>query len=554
MAMEQTASRLEDGRAAFERGDFAEARRIYESLLEENPGCAEALDGLGETVWFLGDIDRGMELREQAYAELRRRGDVANAAYIALWLAIEQTSSYGNTAVADGWFRRAERLLEDEPLTHAHVELEIGHGRRAADPDEAERCYERAAEVARRLGDPEFEIRALSQIGVLHVSLGRVEEGMGLLDECMAAATGGELRNPWHIGGTCCMMLAACDQLSDLERATQWCAVVTEFIRRRNYTPLHGWCRSIYAGVLISTGAWEKAEAELNASLRAYGGPGRPMSVYPLARLAELRLRQGRLEEAAHLIAGHGEHARAVAVAIALMIERGDLALAEEQLERRLGKLARDHPSGAALLPLLATVRVRTGDLDGAREAVDRLMELARTLAREALVGTAELCAAQVSAASADGAAAAHLETALETFRRLGMPHEEGRARLALAGELAARGSPEPAVAEARAALQTFERLGALRDADEAAALLRSLGASGRSAPRGTGELTTREREVLDLLGEGLSNPEIGGRLFITPKTAEHHVSRILRKLGLRSRQEAAAHAVRQSREGPGGR
>ena len=50
---------------------------------------------------------------------------------------------------------------------------------------------------------------------------------------------------------------------------------------------------------------------------------------------------------------------------------------------------------------------------------------------------------------------------------------------------------------------------------------------------------------MLRLLGEGLSNREIGDRLFISPKTAEHHVSRIYGKLGLKSRAEAAAWAVR---------
>jgi DNA-binding CsgD family transcriptional regulator len=127
------------------------------------------------------------------------------------------------------------------------------------------------------------------------------------------------------------------------------------------------------------------------------------------------------------------------------------------------------------------------------------------------------------------------------------MPHEEGRARLGLARELAAHGSAELALAEARLALEIFERLGARRDADAAAALLRSLGAASRVGPRGLGELTRREREVLELLGYGLSNPEIAERLFISPKTAEHHVSRILRKLDLRSRQEAASYAVRQA-------
>jgi DNA-binding CsgD family transcriptional regulator len=59
------------------------------------------------------------------------------------------------------------------------------------------------------------------------------------------------------------------------------------------------------------------------------------------------------------------------------------------------------------------------------------------------------------------------------------------------------------------------------------------------------GELTGREREVLAMLGEGLSNAEIASRLVISPKTAGHHVERIFRKLGLRNRAEAAAYVAR---------
>ena len=57
--------------------------------------------------------------------------------------------------------------------------------------------------------------------------------------------------------------------------------------------------------------------------------------------------------------------------------------------------------------------------------------------------------------------------------------------------------------------------------------------------------LSKREREVLDLLAEGLTNKELAERLFLARKTVEHHVHSILRKLGLRNRAEAAAYAVR---------
>ncbi len=143
--------------------------------------------------------------------------------------------------------------------------------------------------------------------------------------------------------------------------------------------------------------------------------------------------------------------------------------------------------------------------------------------------------------------ACAHLETALAAFVRAGIPYRTAQTRLLLAQLL--RGSDvEVAGAEARTAFSVFEALGAAREADTAAALMRDLGVKVvRTGPKSIGRLTKREQDVLALLGEGLSNPEIAGRLFLSRKTVEHHVARILSKLGLRGRAEAAALAARSS-------
>ena len=116
------------------------------------------------------------------------------------------------------------------------------------------------------------------------------------------------------------------------------------------------------------------------------------------------------------------------------------------------------------------------------------------------------------------------------------------KARMELARALAGSNKPV-AISEARAALAAFDRLGAVADADAAAAFLRELGVRGRTGPKNLELLTKREREVLRLVAQGFSNGEIAERLFISVKTAGHHVSNILSKLGLRSRTEAAAFA-----------
>lgn len=131
----------------------------------------------------------------------------------------------------------------------------------------------------------------------------------------------------------------------------------------------------------------------------------------------------------------------------------------------------------------------------------------------------------------------------------MGKAIDEARTRVVLAQVLAAD-QPELVAAEARAAVAAFERLSCPRDADAAASLLRSLSGDGRAGPKGFGTLSRREHEVLRLLSEGLTNAEIAARLYISPKTAGHHVGNILMKTGLRSRGEAAVWAVRAGAAG----
>jgi DNA-binding NarL/FixJ family response regulator len=134
-------------------------------------------------------------------------------------------------------------------------------------------------------------------------------------------------------------------------------------------------------------------------------------------------------------------------------------------------------------------------------------------------------------------------------FLRAGLPWEAARCRLVIA-RLLGDATPDVAVQEARSALDVFRELGARHDADEAATVLRTLRVptSGIPAPRTSGPLTAREQEVLDLLTEGLSNQQIADRLFLSKRTVEHHVGNLLAKLGVTTRAEALARAIRRGR------
>ncbi|MEX2553522.1 MAG: response regulator transcription factor, partial [Actinomycetota bacterium] len=272
---------------------------------------------------------------------------------------------------------------------------------------------------------------------------------------------------------------------------------------------------------------------------RGYDG----MRAHALVRLADLRVRQGRLEEAAVLLQGLDEHPDAARPLAALRLARGEVAWARDLLERRLESA--DVLAEGPLLALLVDVLLAAQDLSAAEKTSDRLKALSDSHHNDYLKALSALARGKVCLAGGrEEEARSCLQDALTAFSRAKMPVEQARSRLELARALASE-RPEVAIAEAQAALGALEEHRASRDADEAAQLLRALGAYGRTGPKRRTPLTRREEEVLELLGAGLTNNEIGDRLFISPKTVEHHVGRILSKLQLRNRAEAAAHSTR---------
>jgi ATP/maltotriose-dependent transcriptional regulator MalT len=364
-----------------------------------------------------------------------------------------------------------------------------------------------------------------------------------MLDEAVATATAGG-RNLIIVGDACCNMLSACDRAADFARAVQWCEVVDEFARRYNATAIFHYCRAIYCGVLIATGRWVEAERELQAALRTVEQKYPAERVHSLSRLTLLCVRRGRLEEAAQLLAGLETHGVAAEASAALHLARGETALAGAVLERRLDALGDGLPA-VPLLRLLVEVHLALGAIAPARTAAERLSAIAQRAKQPPIHAQASLSAARVALAS-NSAAAALFERACTLFEASGMPFETAITRLEWAEAL---DTADRAIAaeDARLALSAFERLDAQPYADRAAALLRKLGQGSRPGPRTPGPLTSRERQVLNLVSHGLSNQDIGERLFISPKTVEHHVGRIFAKLGLRSRAEAVAWALRHA-------
>ena len=540
---------IEQGWAALRAGDASAARDAFEQALEE-AASGSALEGLGQVLYLQRDYAAAIAQHERAHAAYRREGQIFAAARVARILAWITGNVLGDWAVQNGWLARALRSLkeagEDAP-EHGWVLIIKSY----TEPDAAirEALFRDAIAVGRRFADPNIELESLSSLGGLYLMTGRVEEGLALLDESMAALCAGEMTEIATVDGLLCGLFWACELVTDVPRADQWIRAASDLMASRNVVA--AFCRAHYGGILTAAGRWPEAEMQLINAARHFdrGMPERRAAA--IIRLADLRVRQGRLEEAGQLLKGLEQHPDAVRTCAAFHLARGDVALARDLLERATeGSDAIVAAVGAStmvgpLLALLVDVYLEEGRLEEAEQAARRLHRIAEAQPGPYLRAAAALAQGRICVASGRGDARSYLHAALEGFAKAQLPMEMARTRLEMAYASAER-SPDVAIAEAKAALEEFERLEAARYADAAGALLRSLGAPIRTGPKGVGALTRREAEVLQLIGAGLSNSEIGDRLYITRKTVEHHVGNVLSKLGLRNRAEAAGYALRQ--------
>jgi tetratricopeptide (TPR) repeat protein len=189
-----------------------------------------------------------------------------------------------------------------------------------------------AIAVGRRFGDPDVEFEALSYLGGVYLMTGRVEQGLVLFDEALAAICAGELREVATVDSIMCGLFWACELVNDVPRADQWMRAAADLLRRRN--AMAAFCRAHYGGILTAAGRWNEAERELLQAARHFdrGMPQRRAAA--MIRLADLRVRQGRLEEAALLLDGLDRHPDAVRTLAALHLARGEVALARDLLER----------------------------------------------------------------------------------------------------------------------------------------------------------------------------------------------------------------------------
>ena len=516
--------------------EWAEARARFEVAVQDAPS-GEAWEGLGWTGYWLSDEQLTLDARERAYRAYRAEGDPVGAGRVATWLASDHLEFRGDDAVARGWLERAHRLLDDVvPELEDHGWLALHEGSYemnvSGDLDRASELARRAAGVGRELGPPDLEAVGLALEGFTHVRRGRVEAGMRLLDEASAIARGEELRLPIAQGWALCYLISACEGVGDFPRAAQWCQAVRGLAEDWGGRQLVGICRSAYGNVLATNGDWEAAELELTGAVGDLQRSRPGMAAGGLARLGELRARQGRLDEARALFTQAGSHLRALVGLGLLALEAGDPAGAADGAERAL----RRAPAASLLdrlpaLDLLVRARAAQGELAAAAETSAELERAAAEFDTPYVRGRARLAAGRLAAARPDHESARRaFEDAVDLLVEAGAAYEAALARLELAGALKALGRDEAAAAEEQAGATELARLGARVPTAERRAL---------------NELTPRELEILRLVAQGLNDAEIAERLVLSHHTVHRHVANVRTTLRLPSRTAAVAYAAR---------
>ena len=547
---------------------FAESLSHYERALELVKVVSDAealldmpkarlLSWAAEVAHLAAHPDRATELVREAIAladpeDRHLHGWLHERLGRYLWMSADTQGALES-------YERAVELVPAAPPTRRRAAVLSGLSQMlmlADRHEESEVLAREAIAVAALVPDGRsVEGHARCNLGVALSYLGRVEEGFAELREARRIAEE-QFDDVDDIARAMVNLEAALYDHGRLEEAAELaleCVRVTETLglqRRKGV-----WSRCDAAQVLLVLGRWDEA-AQLLDDARRLQPQG--IDAFRTDQVeGQLWLRRGNLDQArtlmerAEVTGSRIIDPHLLAPLYATLVEiatwQGDDAAAARWSADGLRRMAHvKHPAHfAPVIASAATAAARAVPprLADARALLDQAEAL---LAATPAPGTPAAVEVRAASAELSGGAAPWRDVAA-AWESLGEPYRAAYAHLRIAQELLATSTDRDEAAEhLRTALATAHRIGAAGLVSRAEDLARRARLKVEAAPENPYRLTSREAEVLGLVADGLSDREIGARLFISHRTVERHVSNLLSKLGAARRSELVATAHRE--------
>lgn len=531
---------LDGARIAYRRRAWGDA---YTGLKEADSSSALGpgdLKLLAEVAHLVGRDDESNAAWARSCQAFADKGDLPAAARCGFYLA-RQLAEQGEMAQAGGWRSRAKRLVDESGqacveagfLLLPDALIAIGQGDAASAYD----IFSEAARIGRRFKDADLQTLARLGTGRSLIMLGRVPDGMGLLDEVMVSVVSNEV-SPLTVGIVYCAVIDLCRATYDIRRAQEWTAALDQWTSSQpDLIPYRGQCLVHRSEILQLHGSWPDALAEVELALgRLTYRQEQPAAGAAFYRKAEIHRVSGQFVQADNAYRRAAELGYNPQPGLSqLRLAQGQPKTAEAAMRREVAE-AGHFLRRARLLGPYVEVLLAVGDLDAARAASEELTYLAAALDAPVLRGVAQYAGGAVRLASGQPANALPLlRESWALWAAVEAPYEAARVRVLIGSACRSLGDNEGAELEVQAAADTFRRLGAVPDFDAVERL--------RAASQPAGGLTIRELEILRQLAKGDSNRAIARELVISEKTVARHISNIFAKLDVNSRTAAAAYA-----------